>query len=141
MRTYFFIPLVMLIAICAVAVFFEYSDAGTPAVYPDADANYADAIVNCGITGKLKSGESYSGFAYCYVRMTVGSDRYIERESASIWAEVYRDGWWPFGKLKVRTSPTVSAITFGNNVDSSYAYARGTLGSVTKRDSDTYSKE
>jgi hypothetical protein len=141
MRTYFSAPMVMLFAICALVVFFEHSEAGSPAVYTDAGATayYADAYVSCGIIGQLKNKECYSGSAYCYVRVTTESGWETQSISSSIWAEVYKGGWWPFRKLKVRTSPTVSAVIFADNASSSYAYARGTLGSAYGRDIYRYS--
>ncbi len=122
-------------------MFFEHTDAGAPAVYPNAGAtaDYAEALVSCSIKGKLKNKEFYSGSAYCYARMTTESGTNRESISSSIWAEVCKSGWWPFRKLKVRTSPTVSAIIFADNASSSYAYARGTLGSAYGRDIYRYS--
>ena len=140
MRTYFSAPMVMLFAICALVVFFEHSEAGTPVVdyIVEATACHAKAQISCGITGSLTNKECYSGSAYCYARITTESGRSSYSISNSIWAEVYKSGWWPFRKLKVRTSPTVSAIVFADNASSSYAYARGTLGCAYERDSVRY---
>ncbi|RKU14846.1 hypothetical protein C6501_07705 [Candidatus Poribacteria bacterium] len=143
MRTYFSTPMAMLISVLTLMMFFEHTDAGAPAVYTDteATADYAGAFVSCGIKGRLKNKEFYSGSVYCYARMTTESGTKIDSTSRSIWAKVYKTGRWPFRKLKVRTSPTVSAVIFANNASSSYAYARGTLGSVVERDWDRYSNE
>ena len=140
MRTYFFAFVVMVFAFCALVVFFEHVEAGYPVVYPTAAASayHATAQISCSIKGKLKDKESYSGSAYCYVRTTTSSGTKRESVSRSIWANVYKSGFWPFRKLKVRTSPTVSALIFADNASSSYAYARGTLGSAYKRDTDRY---
>jgi hypothetical protein len=132
MKTYFSVPLVMLFAICALVVFYEHSDAGTPAVYPYATASSyrAKAKISCGIEGKLKNKESYSGSASCTARITDSSGTESKSKSAGIWAEVYRDGWWPFGKLRVRKSSSVSVVVLKSNATSAYAYASGSLGSA-----------
>ena len=133
--------MVMLIAVLTLVMFFEHTDAGTPAVYPDADATayHSESIVTCGIEGKLKNKESYSGSAYVYVRMTTEEDGWVSKsKTGDLWAKVYKTGWWWWSELHVDSSPEVSIIMFGNNASSAYAYARGTLGSITKRDRSHY---
>ena len=133
----------MLIAVLTLMMFFEHTDAGTPVVSPDAEAesHFADALVSCDIDGRLKNREYYSGSAYCYVSITTESGTDSDNASDGIWAEVYKTGWWIFGSLHVDVSPTVSAIIFGNNARGAYAYARGNLGSVVERDWDRYRDE
>ena len=48
MRNLFSTPMVILIAALTLMMFFEHSDAGTPAVYPDADATayHTDTLVS-----------------------------------------------------------------------------------------------
>lgn len=139
MRNFFSVPMAMLIAVLTLMIFFEHTDAGTPAVYPDAEAtaNSADALVSCGIEGRLKNKEYYSGSAYVYARCGTEKDS----DSDIIWAEVYKTGWWWWSELYVDTSPTVSITVFGDNATSAYAYARGNLGSVVERTWDRYSDE
>ena len=143
MKVYFSAPMVILFALCALVMFYDHSDAGYPVVYSRADAtsSHAKATVDCGIKGNLTNGESYSGSAYCYARVTTESDTVRKARKTSIWAEVYRTGVWPFRRLKVRTSATVSAVVLGDDATSSYAYARGTLGDVYDRVYMSYTAE
>ena len=132
MRNQFSLRMAIFVALFSLLMFFQHTDAGEPVVNATASASSirAKAKVTCGIEGKLKRKESYSGSAYCYARMTTSSGTERKSKSSDIWAYVYRDGWWPFGKLKVRTSPSVSVSILKSSALSSYALAEGNLGSA-----------
>lgn len=140
MKNQFSTPMAMLIVLLTLLMFFQHTEAGTPKVssYVYASTYRAEAEISCGIEGKLKNKESYSGSAYCYVRMTTESGTESETSGrVAIWARVYRT-WWPFGRLKVKHHPTVSVLMLDTDAIKAYAYARGSLGSVTKRDEYIY---
>ncbi|RKU14848.1 hypothetical protein C6501_07715 [Candidatus Poribacteria bacterium] len=129
----------ILIVLLTLLMFFQHTDAGTPVVNAEAIATSkrAKAKISCGIEGKLKNKESYSGSAYCYVDMTTESGTEDRRKRTTIWAYVYRT-WWPFGRLKVRHSPTVSVLILKTTCESSYAYAEGNLGSAEEEAEASY---